>query len=233
MRQAGRHFLQIPGPSAVPDRILSAIGQQTIDHRGPDFAAVGKKALDGMKTIFKTEQHVFIFPSSGTGAWEAALVNTVSPGDKVLMFETGHFATLWNKMARKIGVEPEFLEGDWRGGAEPDRIEERLREDTAHEIKAVCVVHNETSTGSVSPIAEVRKAIDAAGHPALLMVDTISGLASIDFRFDEWGVDVCVSGSQKGLMLPPGLSFNAVSEKALEHSKSVTMPRSYWDWHDM
>ncbi|MCV3272283.1 pyridoxal-phosphate-dependent aminotransferase family protein [Roseobacter sinensis] len=233
MRQAGRHFLQIPGPSAVPDRILKAIGQQTIDHRGPDFAEVGLKALDGMKTIFKTKQHVFIFPSSGTGAWEAALVNTVSPGDKVLMFETGHFATLWNKMARKIGIDPELLEGDWRGGAEPDRIEARLREDTGHEIKAVCVVHNETSTGSVSPIAEVRKAIDAAGHPALLMVDSISGLASIDFRFDEWGVDVCVSGSQKGLMLPPGLSFNAVSEKALQHAKSNTMPRSYWDWHDM
>ncbi|WP_306110619.1 MULTISPECIES: pyridoxal-phosphate-dependent aminotransferase family protein [Roseovarius] len=233
MRQAGRHFLQIPGPSAVPDRILKAIGQQTIDHRGPDFADVGKRALDGMKSIFKTEQNVFIFPASGTGAWEAALVNTLSPGDKVLMFETGHFATLWNKMARKIGLEPEFLEGDWRGGAEPDRIEARLREDKGHEIKAVCVVHNETSTGSVSPIAEVRKAIDAAGHPALLMVDSISGLASIDFRFDEWGVDVCVSGSQKGLMLPPGLSFNAVSERALKHAKSVTMPRSYWDWQDM
>ncbi|MBY5989888.1 pyridoxal-phosphate-dependent aminotransferase family protein [Roseovarius atlanticus] len=233
MRQAGRHFLQIPGPSAVPDRILKAIGQQTIDHRGPDFAEVGKKALDGMKTIFKTEQNVFIFPSSGTGAWEAALVNTLSPGDKVLMFETGHFATLWSKMARKIGLEPEFLEGDWRGGAEPDRIEARLREDKDHEIKAVCVVHNETSTGSVSPIEEVRKAIDAAGHPALFMVDSISGLASVDFRFDEWGVDVCVSGSQKGLMLPPGLSFNAVSDRALAHAKSVTMPRSYWDWHDM
>ncbi len=233
MRQAGRHFLQIPGPSAVPDRILKAIGQQTIDHRGPDFANVGKRALDGMKTVFKTEQHVFIFPSSGTGAWEAALVNTLSPGDKVLMFETGHFASLWNKMARKIGMDPILLEGDWRGGAEPDRIEARLRQDTNHEIKAVCVVHNETSTGSVSPIAEVRNAIDAAGHPALLMVDSISGLASIDFRFDEWGVDVCVSGSQKGLMLPPGLSFNAVSERALDQAKSVTMPRSYWDWQDM
>ena len=233
MRQAGRHFLQIPGPSAVPDRILKAIGQQTIDHRGPDFASVGKRALDGMKTIFKTEQNVFIFPSSGTGAWEAALVNTMSPGDKVLMFETGHFAALWSKMARKIGLDPVLLEGDWRSGAEPDRIEARLREDKSHDIKAVCVVHNETSTGSVSPIAEVRKAIDAANHPALLMVDTISGLASIDFRFDEWGVDVCVSGSQKGLMLPPGLGFNAVSDRALEHAKSATMPRSYWDWHDM
>ncbi|MEM9341953.1 MAG: aminotransferase class V-fold PLP-dependent enzyme [Pseudomonadota bacterium] len=233
MRQAGRHFLQIPGPSAVPDRILQAIGQQTIDHRGPDFAAVGKRALDGMKTIFKTDQNVFIFPSSGTGAWEAALVNSLSPGDKVLMFETGHFAAMWSKMARKIGLDPEVLESDWRGGAEPDRIEARLREDTNHQIKAVCVVHNETSTGSISPIAEVRKAIDAAGHPALFMVDSISGLASLDFRFDEWGVDVCISGSQKGLMLPPGLSFNAVSDRALEHSKSVTMPRSYWDWQDM
>ncbi|MEM8876558.1 MAG: aminotransferase class V-fold PLP-dependent enzyme [Pseudomonadota bacterium] len=233
MRNAGRHFLQIPGPSAVPDRILRAISMQTIDHRGPDFAAVGGKALAGMKSIFKTEQNVFIFPSSGTGAWEAALVNVLSPGNKVLMFETGHFAALWNKMARKVGFEPEMLEGDWRGGAEPDRIEQRLREDTAHEIKAVCVVHNETSTGSVSPIAEVRRAIDAAGHPALLMVDSISGLASLDFRFDEWGVDVCVSGSQKGLMLPPGLGFNAVSHKALEHAKSTSTPRSYWDWHDM
>ncbi len=233
MRQAGRHFLQIPGPSAVPDRILKAIGQQTIDHRGPDFAAVGTKALEGMKTIFKTGQNVFIFPSSGTGGWEAALVNAVSPGDKVLMFETGHFAALWSKIARKIGLVPELLEGDWRGGAEPDRIEARLREDTAHEIKAVCVVHNETSTGSVSPIAEIRKAIDAANHPALLMVDSISGLGSIDFRFDEWGVDVCVSGSQKGLMLPPGLSFNAVSARALANSKDVTMPRGYWDWQDM
>ena len=233
MRKAGRHFLQIPGPSAVPDRILRAIGMQTIDHRGPDFAEVGLKALEGMKTIFKTKQNVFIFPSSGTGAWEAALVNVMSPGDKVLMYETGHFATLWQKMAQKIGLNPEFIEGDWRGGADPQAIEERLRADSNHEIKAVCVVHNETSTGSVSPIAEVRKAIDAAGHPALLMVDTISGLASVDFRFDEWGVDVCVSGSQKGLMLPPGLSFNAVSDRALEVAKTSTMQKSYWDWLDM
>ncbi|SMX50886.1 pyridoxal-phosphate-dependent aminotransferase family protein [Maliponia aquimaris] len=187
MRQPGRHFLQIPGPSAVPDRILKAIGQQTIDHRGPDFAEVGKRALDGLKSIFRTRQHVFIFPSSGTGAWEAALVNTHSPGDNLLMYETGHFAFMWSKMARKIGLNPEIIEGDWRGGAEADRIEARLRADKAHQIKSVCVVHNETSTGSVSPIAEIRKAIDAAGHPALLMVDTISGLASLDFRFDEWG----------------------------------------------
>ncbi|MFY0692586.1 MAG: aminotransferase class V-fold PLP-dependent enzyme [Paracoccaceae bacterium] len=233
MRKAGRHFLQIPGPSAVPDRILSAIGMQTIDHRGPDFAAVGEKALTGMKSIFQTEQNVFIFPSSGTGAWEAALVNVMSPGDRVLMYETGHFATLWQKMAKKIGLNPEFIEGDWRGGADPEKIEARLREDRNHEIKAVCVVHNETSTGSVSPIADVRKAIDAAGHPALLMVDSISGLASVDFRFDEWGVDVCVSGSQKGLMLPPGLSFNAASDRAMEVSKTSGIKRSYWDWQDM
>lgn len=233
MRQAGRHFLQIPGPSAVPDRILSAISRQTIDHRGPDFAEVGKTALDGLKTIFKTEQHVFIYPSSGTGAWEAALVNTHAPGDKLLMFETGHFAMMWSKLARKIGLDPEVIEGDWRGGAEPDRIEDRLRTDKAHEIKSVCIVHNETSTGSVSPIADVRAAIDAAGHPALLMVDSISGLASIDFRFDEWGVDVCVAGSQKGLMLPPGLGFNAVSTRAMERARAKTLPRSYWDWNDM
>jgi len=233
MRQAGRHFLQIPGPSAVPDRILRAISTQTIDHRGPNFAEVGNKALNGMKTIFKTKQNVFIYPSSGTGAWEAALVNTVSPGEKVLMFETGHFAFMWCNLAGKLGLQPELIEGDWLGGADPNQIEDRLRADERHDIKAVCVVHNETSTGSVSPIEEVRRAIDAAKHPALLIVDSISGLASIDFRFDDWGVDVCVSGSQKGLMLPPGLSFNAVSDRALKHSKSVTTPRSYWDWQDM
>ncbi len=233
MRQAGRHFLQIPGPSAVPERILKAISTQTIDHRGPDFAEVGNKALSGIKTIFKTKQNVFIYPSSGTGAWEAALVNSISPGEKVLMFETGHFAFMWCNLAGKLGLQPELIEGDWRGGADPSQIEDRLREDSQHEIKAVCVVHNETSTGSVSSIEEVRRAIDAAKHPALLIVDSISGLGSIDFRFDDWGVDVCVSGSQKGLMLPPGLSFNAVSDRALEHSKSVSMPRSYWDWHDM
>ncbi|WP_170519500.1 pyridoxal-phosphate-dependent aminotransferase family protein [Ruegeria atlantica] len=233
MRQAGRHFLQIPGPSAVPDRILRAISTQTIDHRGPNFAEVGNKALNGMKSIFRTKQNVFIYPSSGTGAWEAALVNTVSPGEKVLMFETGHFAFMWCNLAGKLGLQPELIEGDWRGGADPNQIEDRLRADEQHDIKAVCVVHNETSTGSVSPIEEVRRAIDAAKHPALLIVDSISGLASIDFRFDDWGVDVCVSGSQKGLMLPPGLSFNAVSDRALKHSKSVTTPRSYWDWQDM
>ena len=233
-RIAGRHFLQIPGPSAVPDRILRAIAGQVIDHRGPSFAEVGQTALEGMKTIFKAEAgRVFIYPASGTGAWEAALVNTLAPGDKVLMYETGHFATLWNKMATKLGIEAEFIEGDWRGGADAQAIEDRLRADTAHEIKAVCVVHNETSTGSVSPIAAVRKAIDAAGHPALFMVDSISGLASIDFQFDAWGVDVCVSGSQKGLMLPPGISFNCVSDKAMAVAKAGGMPRSYWDWTDM
>ncbi len=233
-RRAGRHFLQIPGPSAVPDRILRAISGQTIDHRGPDFAAVGQTALDGMKTIFKTEVgQVIIFPASGTGAWEAALINTLSEGDTVLMYETGHFSMLWMKMAKRLGLNPEFIEGDWRGGADPDAIAKRLREDTNHEIKAVCVVHNETSTGSVSPIADVRSAIDATGHPALLMVDSISGLASVDFRFDEWGVDVCVSGSQKGLMLPPGISFNCVSARAMEVSRTGGMRRSYWDWQDM
>jgi len=194
---------------------------------------VGLRALDGLKSIFKTEEHVFIYPASGTGAWEAALVNTLSPGDRVLMFETGHFATMWKKLAEKLGIKPEFIEGDWRGGADPEQIEAYLAEDKAHQIKAVCVVHNETSTGSVSPIAEVRKAIDRAGHPALFMVDTISGLASLDYRHDEWGVDVTVSGSQKGLMLPPGLSFNAASAKAMAANKTAKLQRSYWDWEDM
>ncbi|MEO9527493.1 aminotransferase class V-fold PLP-dependent enzyme [Roseibium sp.] len=233
MRQAGRHFLQIPGPSPVPDRILHAISGQVIDHRGPAFAKVGTQALEGIKTIFKTEQNVVIYPSSGTGGWEAALVNVLSPGDRVLMFETGHFATLWKKIAEKLGLKPEFIEGDWRGGADPDQIEAYLAEDRNHEIKAVCVVHNETSTGSVSPIAAVRKAIDNAGHPALFMVDTISGLASLDYQHDEWGVDVTISGSQKGLMLPPGLSFNAISAKAMAANASATLQRSYWDWADM
>ncbi len=233
MRQAGRHFLQIPGPSSVPDRILRAISGQVIDHRGPAFGKVGGQALEGIKTIFKTEQDVVIYPSSGTGGWEAALVNVLSPGDRVLMFETGHFATLWKKIAEKLGLKPEFIEGDWRGGADPDQIEAYLAEDKNHEIKAVCVVHNETSTGAVSPIAAVRKAIDNAGHPALFMVDTISGLASLDYQHDEWGVDVTVSGSQKGLMLPPGLSFNAISAKAMAANASATLQRSYWDWADM
>nr|WP_254656306.1 aminotransferase class V-fold PLP-dependent enzyme [Jannaschia sp. CCS1] len=218
----------------MPDRILRAISAQTIDHRGPDFAAVGKAALDGMKTIFKTESaNVVIYPASGTGAWEAALINTLSEGDRVLMYETGHFSMLWMKMARKLGLNPEFIEGNWRGGADPEAIADYLRSDKNHDIKAVCVVHNETSTGSVSPIADVRAAIDDIGHPALLMVDSISGLASVDFRFDEWGVDVCVSGSQKGLMLPPGISFNCVGERALDISRKGGMRRSYWDWGEM
>lgn len=230
---AGRHFLQIPGPSNVPDRVLRAMDYPTMDHRGPAFADVGRKALEGMKSIFKTEGRVVIYPSSGTGAWEAALVNTLSPGDTVLMFETGHFATLWKSLAEKLGLNPVFIEGDWRSGADADAIEERLRADTSHEIKAVCVVHNETSTGSVTPVKDVRRAMDAAGHPALLMVDTISSLASIDYRHDEWGVDVTVSGSQKGLMLPPGLSFNAVSEKAMKASEGAALKRSYWSWQEM
>jgi alanine-glyoxylate transaminase/serine-glyoxylate transaminase/serine-pyruvate transaminase len=233
MRNAGRHFLQIPGPSAVPERILGAISRQTIDHRGPDFAKVGQRALSGLKTIFKTKEHVVIYPASGTGAWEAALVNVLSPGDRVLMFETGHFSTLWKKIADKLGLNAEFIQGDWRGGADPDQIETYLSEDKGHEIRAVCVVHNETSTGSVSPVAAVRKAIDRANHPALFMVDTISGLASLEYKHDEWGVDVTISGSQKGLMLPPGLSFNAVSKKAMAANKIAGLQRSYWDWADM
>lgn len=232
-RVAGRHFLQIPGPSPVPERILSAIARQTIDHRGPDFGKLGLRVLDGMRTIFKTKGHVVIYPASGTGAWEAALANTLSPGDKVLMVETGHFATLWKTMAAKLGVEATFIPSDWRAGADVAAIEAALREDKTHAFKAVCVVHNETSTGCTSRIDEVRKAIDAAGHPALLMVDTISSLASVDYRHDEWGVDVTVAGSQKGLMLPPGLSFNAVSEKALAASKTSRLPKSFWGWEEM
>ena len=234
---AGRHFLQIPGPSPVPDRILRAMSYPTIDHRGPEFGALGLQVLAGIKKIFKTEQPVIIYPASGTGAWEAALTNTLSPGDTVLMYETGHFATLWKKMAEALGLKPEFLglpgvEG-WRLGVQADLIEARLREDTQHVIKAVCVVHNETSTGVTSNIAAVRKAIDAAGHPALLLVDTISGLASADYRHDEWGVDVTISGSQKGLMLPPGISFNAVSKKAIAAGKHAKLPRAFWDWTDI
>jgi alanine-glyoxylate transaminase/serine-glyoxylate transaminase/serine-pyruvate transaminase len=232
-RNAGRHFLQIPGPTNVPDRVLRAIDFPTMDHRGPEFARLGKAVLEGMKRVFGTRAHVVIYPASGTGAWEGALVNTLSPGDAVLMYETGHFASLWHKMATRLGLKPESLAGDWRTGADPQRIEARLREDREQRIKAVCVVHNETSTGVTSRIAEVRKAIDAARHPALFMVDTISSLASIDYRHDEWGVDVTVGGSQKGLMLPPGLSFNAISEKALAASKSAALPRSYWAWDEM
>jgi len=233
MRKPGRHFLQIPGPSSVPDRILNAISRQVIDHRGPDFAKLGTSVLEGLKTVFKTDSNVFVFPASGTGAWEAALVNVLSPGDKVLMYETGHFATLWKSMAQRLGLNAQFIHGNWRGGVDPEKIEEVLREDTMTEIKAVCVVHNETSTGSVSDILSVRKAIDRAGHSALLMVDSISGLASIDYQHDEWGVDVSVSGSQKGFMLPPGLSFNAVSKKALMANQVAKLQRAYWDWGDM
>lgn len=229
---AGRHFLQIPGPTNVPDRVLRAMDHPTIDHRGPAFTELGKRCLDGMKTIFKTDTHVVIYPASGTGAWEAALVNLLCEGDTVLMVETGHFASLWQKMATNLGIKTEFLETDWRRGVDPQAVEDRLRNDSAGEIRAVCVVHNETSTGSRSRIGEVRKAMDAAGHTALLMVDTISSLASIDYRHDEWGVDVTVSGSQKGLMLPPGLSFNALSERAIAESRNGGMNRSYWDWHD-
>jgi alanine-glyoxylate transaminase/serine-glyoxylate transaminase/serine-pyruvate transaminase len=231
--QQGRHFLQIPGPSPVPDRILRAMDMPVIDHRSAEFAKLGREVLDGAKTVFKTAQPVVIYPSSGTGAWEAAIVNTLSPGDTVLMAETGHFATLWRQIAARFGIEVEFIPGDWRRGAEPAAIEARLAEDRGHKIKAVMVVHNETSTGSTSRIAEIRKAIDKAGHPALFMVDTISSLASVDYRHDEWQVDVTVSGSQKGLMLPPGLSFNAISEKAMAASKANRMPRSYWDWQEM
>ena len=230
---AGRHFLQIPGPTNVPERILHAIAKATIDHRGPDFQRLGREVLDGLKAVFKTEGPVIVFPASGTGAWEAALVNTTSPGDRLLMYETGHFAALWHELARRLGLAPELLPGDWRSGADADVIAERLAADRAREIKAVCIVHNETSTGVTSKIEPIRRAIDRAGHPALLMVDTISSLGSIDYRHDEWGVDVTVAGSQKGLMLPPGLSFNAVSAKALAAQETARLPRSYWDWAAM
>lgn len=229
---AGRHFLQIPGPTNVPDRVLRAMDYPTIDHRGPQFAEIGAKCLAGMKTIFKTDSHAVIYPASGTGAWESALVNTLQEGDLVLMVETGHFASLWHKMASRLGLETEFLATDWRRGVDPQQVEDRLRADTENKIKAVCIVHNETSTGSTSRVNEVRLAMDNAGHDALLLADTISSLASIDFRHDEWGVDVTVAGSQKGLMLPPGLSFNAVSEKALAVASKGGMRRSYWDWEE-
>ncbi|MEO7057801.1 MAG: aminotransferase class V-fold PLP-dependent enzyme [Caldimonas sp.] len=241
---SGRHFLQIPGPSPVPDRVLRAMSLPTIDHRGPEFAELGKKVIAGMQQVFKTRHPVVIYPSSGTGAWEAALVNVMSPGDSLLMFETGHFAALWEKMALRLGLKPEFLAApgsdeatglpaSWRRGVDAALIEKRLRSDAGHAIKAVCVVHNETSTGATSDIAAVRRAIDAAGHPALLMVDTISGLACVDYRHDEWGVDVSISGSQKGLMLPPGIAFNALSPKAVAASKRATLPRAYWAWDEI
>lgn len=230
---SGRHFLQIPGPTNVPDRILRAMDRPTIDHRGPEFGALGNDIISSIGQIFGTQGSVVIFPASGTGAWEAALVNTLSPGDTVLMYETGHFSSLWSSMAQKLGLDVRLLEGDWRSGVDCAKIESVLSEDRAHKIKAVCVVHNETSTGVTSNIAGVRTALDTAGHPALLMVDTISSLGSIDYRMDEWGVDVTVAGSQKGLMLPPGLSFNAVSERALAAAESAALPRFYWDWKDI
>ena len=229
----GRHFLQIPGPTNVPDRILRAIDNATIDHRGPTFQKLGQEVLAGIKTIFQTKSPVVIYPSSGTGAWEAALVNTLSPGDRVLMCETGQFATLWQNIAKRLGLAPEFIPGDWRRGADAGAIEALLNEDRNHTIKAVCVVHNETSTGAYSNIPAVRKALDRAKHPALLVVDAVSSLGSLDYRHDEWGADVTVSGSQKGLMLPPGLSFNAISDKALAAAKTAKMPRSYWSWDEM
>jgi alanine-glyoxylate transaminase/serine-glyoxylate transaminase/serine-pyruvate transaminase len=239
---SGRHFLQIPGPSPVPDRILRAMSLPTIDHRGPEFGALGLKVLSQIQQIFQTRNPVVIYPASGTGAWEAALCNVTSPGDQLLMYETGHFASLWIKMAKRLGLQPEVIAKpgveagvpvSWRHGVQADLIEARLRADTQHQIKAVCVVHNETSTGVTSDIAAVRRAIDAAGHPALLMVDTISGLACADFCHDEWGVDVAVSGSQKGLMLPPGISFNAVSPRALEVSRTARMPKAFWAWDEI
>jgi alanine-glyoxylate transaminase / serine-glyoxylate transaminase / serine-pyruvate transaminase len=232
-RPVGRHFLHIPGPTPLPDRVLRAMDTPIIDHRGPEFAKLAKHCLGGIKTIFKTTNPVIIYTATGTGAWEAALVNTLSPGDRVLMVETGQFATLWKTMAEKLGLRPEFIKTDWRIGADPAAIEDHLRRDKNKEIKAVCVLHNETSTGCLSPIAEIRKAIDAAGHPALFFVDTISSLASTDYRHDEWGVDVTVGGAQKGLMLPPGMSFNAVSDKAFAAAKSSQLTKSFWAWDDM
>ncbi|MGW6773290.1 pyridoxal-phosphate-dependent aminotransferase family protein [Streptomyces sp. NPDC055037] len=228
--RTGRHFLQIPGPTNVPDQVLRAMSAPTIDHRGPEFAALTLRLLDAIKPVFGTAGPVVIYPASGTGAWEAALVNTLSPGDRVLCFETGHFATLWRDMALSLGLEVDFVPGDWRHGTDPEVVAQRLAADLTHRIKAVCVVHNETSTGVTSRIAEIRRAIDASGHPALLLVDTISSLGSIDYRHDEWGVDVTVAGSQKGLMLPPGLSFNAVSPKALAASRTARLTKSFWDW---
>jgi alanine-glyoxylate transaminase/serine-glyoxylate transaminase/serine-pyruvate transaminase len=232
-RPVGRHFLHIPGPTPVPDRILRAMDMPIIDHRGPEFQKLAKRCLEGIKTIFKTVNPVVIYTATGTGAWESALVNTLSPGDRILMVETGQFALQWKNMAAKFGLQPEIISTDWRIGADPAVIEAKLREDKKHEIKAVCVLHNETATGCLSPIASIRKAIDAAKHPALLMVDTISSLASTDYRHDEWGVDVTVGGAQKGLMLPPGMSFNAISDKALAAAKTSKLPKSFWSWEDM
>jgi alanine-glyoxylate transaminase/serine-glyoxylate transaminase/serine-pyruvate transaminase len=241
---SGRHFLQIPGPSPVPERILRALSLPTIDHRGPEFGVLGKTLLHGLQQVFRTAHPVAVYPASGTGAWEAALVNVFSPGDELLMVETGHFATLWQKMALRLGLKPEFISRPgtcdetglplaWRHGVGAEQVAQRLREDREHRLKAVCVVHNETSTGATSDIAAVRRAIDDSRHPALLLVDTISGLASADYRHDEWGVDVAISGSQKGLMLPPGISFNALSPKALAASKDAKLPKAFWAWDEI
>jgi alanine-glyoxylate transaminase/serine-glyoxylate transaminase/serine-pyruvate transaminase len=233
MVHTGRHFLQIPGPTNVPDRVLRAMDRPVIDHRGPEFAQLGKEVLEGVRTVFQTSGPVVMFPSSGSGAWEAAIVNTLNPGDRVLMFETGHFSSQWKQVAEKHGIQVEYVSGNWRRGADPAEAESRLTADRQHALKAVMVVHNETSTGVVSRIPEIRAAMDRAKHPALLMVDTISSVGSMDYRHQEWGVDVTVGGSQKGLMLPPGLSFNAVSEKALSANKTAKMHRYYWDWQEM
>ncbi len=229
----GRHFLQIPGPSNVPDRILRSIDFPTIDHRGPEFQQLALKILEAVRPVFGTRNPVVIYPSSGTGAWEAALVNVLNPGDHVLMYEAGHFAALWRRLAVRIGLKPEVIEGDWRQGVDPNRIAERLREDSSHSIKAVCVVHNETSTGSSADISAVRAALDNAKHPALLLVDTVSSVGAVNFQHDKWGVDVTISGSQKGLMLPPGIAFNAISDKAIAASRSSVMPKSYWAWDEI
>jgi len=231
--KSGRHFLQIPGPTNVPDRILRAIAQPTIDHRGPAFAALGREAIEGLQRVFQTKGAVVMYPCSGTGAWEAAFVNTLSPGDAVLMVETGQFATLWRDMAVKLGLQVDFIPGDWRHGVDPALIGEKLAADHGHTIKAVAVVHNETSTGVTSNIPAVRRAMDESGHPALLLVDAVSSLGSIDYRHDEWRVDVTISSSQKGMMLPPGMGFNAISAGALAASKSARLPRVYWDWQPM
>ena len=231
--RGGRHFLQIPGPTNIPDRVLRAMARPTIDHRGPEFQVLSREVLDGLRAILRTRQPVVMYPASGTGAWEAAFVNVLSPGDRILMFETGHFATLWRKIAIKLGLKPEFIPGDWRHGVEPSQVEACLADDAVHAIKAVCVVHNETSTGVTSRIPLVRQAINRARHPALFMVDTISSLASIDYRHDEWCVDITIGASQKGLMLPPGLSFNAVSKKALAAHENAGLPRSFWDWSEI
>lgn len=232
-RKPGRHFLQIPGPTPVPDKVLRAMDYQILDHRGPEFQVLALRVLEKVKTVFKTKSNVIIFPASGSGAWEAALTNTLNPGDKVLMYETGQFATLWNQMAQRLGLVTDFIESDWRTGVDPAKIHDKLAADKNHEIKAVCVVHHETSGGLLSDLAAIRKAIDDTNHPALYLVDTVSGLGSADLRHDEWKIDVTVAGSQKGLMLPPGLAFNAVSEKAIEASKKATSARGYWLWSDM